>query len=67
MITRAGGSRGCQLISSTNSNGDIVCGTTTEPSGGNYLRLWMSATGVLSIKNVSAYTGPYSMTPISTQ
>jgi hypothetical protein len=67
MITRAGGSRGCQLVSSTNGNADIVCGTTTEPAGGNYLRLWMSAVGVLSIKNLNAYPGPYSMNPICSQ
>jgi hypothetical protein len=67
MVTRAGGSRGIQLVSSTNSNADIVVGTTAEPSGGTYLRVWMSAVGTMSIKNVNAYTGPYSMTPISTQ
>jgi hypothetical protein len=66
MITRAGGSLGVQLIFSTNGNGDVVVGTTSEPSGGNYLRLWMSAVGVLSIKNVNAYTGPYYMTSITT-
>ena len=66
MITRAGGSLGCQLVFSTNSNGDIVCGTTSEPAGGNYLRLWMSSAGVLSIKNVNAYTGPYYLTAIGT-
>jgi hypothetical protein len=66
MITRAGGSLGVQLIFSTNGNGDVVVGTTSEPSGGNYLRLWMSAVGVLSIKNVNAYTGPYFMTSIAT-
>ena len=67
MVTRAGGSRGVQLVSSTNSNADIVVGTTSEPAGGNYLRVWMSAVGTMSIKNVNAYTGPYSMTPITTQ
>jgi hypothetical protein len=67
MITRAGGSRGCQLIFSTNSNLDITCGTTTEPAAANYLKLWMSNVGELSIKNVNAYTGPYSMNPIATQ
>jgi hypothetical protein len=67
MVTRAGGSRGCQLVSSTNGSGDIVVGTTAEPSGGTYLRVWMSAVGTMSIKNVNAYPGPYSMTPISTQ
>jgi hypothetical protein len=67
MFTRAGGSRGAQLVSSTNSNGDIVVGTTSEPAGGNYLRIWSSAVGVFSIKNVNAYTGPYSITAISTQ
>ena len=66
MITRAGGSTGVQLIFSTNGNGDVVVGTTSEPSGGNYLRLWISSTGVLSIKNVNAYTGPYYMTSIAT-
>ena len=67
MVTRAGGSRGCQLVSSTNGSADIVVGTTAEPSGGTYLRVWMSAVGTMSIKNVNAYPGPYSMTPISTQ
>jgi hypothetical protein len=67
MFTRAGGSRGAQLISSTNSNNDIVVGITSEPAGGNYLRIWSSAVGVFSIKNVNAYTGPYSIAAISTQ
>ena len=43
-----------------------MCGTTSEPAGGNYLRLWMSSAGVLSIKNVNAYTGPYYLTAICT-
>jgi hypothetical protein len=63
LITLSGGSAGTQLVFSTSS--DIVCGSTSEPSGGTYLRLWVSG-GVLQVKNVNAYTGPWYMTPICT-
>jgi len=63
LITLSGGSTGTQLVFSTAS--DIVCGTTSEPSGGTYLRLWISG-GVLQVKNVNAYTGPWFMTPLAT-
>jgi hypothetical protein len=63
LITLSGGPTGTQLVFSTGS--DNVCGTTSEPSGGTYLRLWVSG-GVLQVKNVNAYTGPYYLTPICT-
>jgi hypothetical protein len=63
MITLSGGGTKTQLIFSTGS--DIVCGSTSEPSGGSYLRLWISS-GVLQVKNVNAYTGPWFLTPIAT-
>jgi hypothetical protein len=63
MITLSGGGTKTQLIFSTGS--DIVCGTTSEPSGGTYLRLWISS-GVLQVKNVNAYTGPWFLTPLAT-
>ena len=63
LITLSGGGTKTQLIFSTGS--DIVCGTTSEPSGGSYLRLWVSG-GVLQVKNVNAYTGPWFLTPLAT-
>jgi hypothetical protein len=62
-ITLSGGGVGTKLIFSTGT--DIVCGTTSEPSGGTYLRLWVSG-GVLQVKNVNAYTGPWFLTPLAT-
>jgi hypothetical protein len=62
-VVLSGGGTKTQLIFSSGS--DIVCGTTSEPSGGTYLRLWISG-GVLQIKNVNAYTGPWFLTPIAT-
>ena len=66
LITLAGGSTGVQLVFATNTS-DIAVGLTSEPAGGNYLRIWMSGSGgTLQVKNVNAYTGPYFMTPIAT-
>ena len=66
LITLAGGSTGVQLVFATNTS-DIAVGLTSEPAGGNYLRIWMSGSGgTLQVKNVAAYTGPYFMTPIAT-
>ena len=65
MITNSGGSVGVQLVWSTNGSADIVAGTTSDPAGGNYLRVWMSGS-TLQVKNVNAYTGPYYLTPITT-
>jgi hypothetical protein len=62
-IVLSGGGTKTQLIFSSGT--DIVCGTTSEPSGGTYLRLWISG-GVLQVKNVNAYTGPWFLTPIAT-
>lgn len=66
LITTAGGATGVQGVFATNTS-DIVYGTTTEPAGGNYLRIWMSGSGgTLQVKNINDYTGPYYMTPIAT-
>jgi hypothetical protein len=62
-VVLSGGGIKTQLIFSSGS--DIVCGTTSEPSGGTYLRLWISG-GVLQVKNVNVYTGPYFLTPLAT-
>jgi hypothetical protein len=65
LITLSGGSAGVQLVFSTSA--DTVVGGTSEPAGGTYLRIWMSAGGgTLQVKNVNAYTGPYYMTPLAT-
>ena len=65
-ITLVGGGTGVQGVFATNTS-DIVYGGTSEPVGGNYLRIWMSGSGgTLEIKNINAYTGPYFMTPLAT-
>jgi hypothetical protein len=63
-ITLSGGGTGTLLIFSTGGT-NIVCGSTSEPSGGGYLRLWISG-GVLQVKNVNEYTGPWFLTPLAT-
>jgi hypothetical protein len=65
LITRAGGSQGVQLIFTTGGN-NVAAGTTSNPSSANYLNVWVGTSGVLSIENVNAYTGPYYMTSIAT-
>jgi hypothetical protein len=51
----AGGSNGCYVLSQAAAGG-FAFGTSSEPAGGTYGRLWNSSAGVIRLKNVGGST-----------
>ena len=61
----SGGSAGCYQLAQAGGASNYSFGTTAEPAGGTYGRLWYSGTtNKIRFKNVSGVTLPYSLSVI---